>query len=323
MRNRGGALTLVSLGLLLSAPHSMAAYPDRPIRYVIPSAAGGGPDTAARVVMAELGVRLGQQVVIDNRPGGNGTIGTDVIAKATPDGYTTGHGNILTLGINRSVLPNLPYHPDRDLQPVVQMYFTPNLLAITPSLPVKSVQELIDYAKKNPDKLLFASAASGSSVHVAGELFKLMTGTRMVHVPFKAVSVAITDIVAGRVHLIFDNINSVGPHVKAGRLRGLAVTSARRVPAFAELPTIAETGLTGFEVTAWAGVIVPRGVSRAITDRLNKEVNAVLGVPAVRDKLALQGLEIVGGTAEQFAAHIAKEAAKWADVVKRAGVKVD
>lgn len=188
---------------------------------------------------------------------------------------------------------------------------------------MKSVQDLVGYAKHNPDKLLFASAGSGSSIHVEGELFKPITGTRMTHVPFKAVAVAITDIVAGRVHLIFDNINSVGPHVKAGRLRGLAVTSAKRVPAFSELPTMAEAGLAGFEVTAWAGVIVPRGVPRERTDRLNKEVNAALSTAAVRDKLALQGLEIVGGTAEQFTAHIAKEAAKWADVVKRAGVKVD
>jgi tripartite-type tricarboxylate transporter receptor subunit TctC len=300
-----------------------ADYPERPIRYVIPSAAGGGPDTAARVVMAELGRQLGQQVVVDNRPGGSGTIGTEVIVRATPDGYTIGHGNILTLGINRSVLPKLPYDLDRDLQPVVQMYATPNLLAVTPSLPVKSVRDLIDYAKKSPDDLFYASTGNGSSIHVSGELFKLMTGTRMMHVPFKSAALAITDLTAGRVHLMFDNINSIGPHVKAGRLRGVAVTALERVPAFSELPTVSESGVPGFEVTAWAGVIVPVKVPKPIVARLNAVLNKTLASPAVRERLNTQGLTVLGGTPDQFAAHIRKEAAKWADVVKRAGVKVD
>ena len=315
---------MLALAALLAAPLAPAqSYPERPLRYVIPSAAGGGPDTAARVVMAELGRQLGQQIVIDNRPGGSGTIGTEVIVRATPDGYTIGHGNILTLGINRSVLPRLPYDLDRDLQPVVQMYATPNLLAVTPSLPVKSVRDLIDYAKKNPDGLLYASTGSGSSIHVSGELFKLMTGTQMVHVPFKSAALAITDLTAGRVHLMFDNINSIGPHVKAGRLRGLGVTTLERVPAFAELPTVAESGVPGFEVTAWAGVIVPAKVPKAIVARLNAELSKTLAATTVRERLTAQGLTVLGGTADQFGAHIRKEAAKWADVVKRAGVKVD
>ena len=300
-----------------------AAYPDRPLRYVLPSAAGGGPDVAARVVMAELGRQLGTQVVVDNRPGGSGVIGTEALARATPDGYTIGHGNINTLAINRSVLSKLPYDIDRDLKPVVHMYGTPNLLAVTLSLPVKSVQELIDYAKKYPDKLLFASTGNGSSIHVGMELFKLMTGTRMVHVPFKAATVALADLTAGRVQLMADNINSIGPHVKSGRLRGLAVTTARRVPAFSELPTIAESGVPGFDVAAWAGVIVPAGVPRAIVMKLNSAVNSALAAPAVADKLPDLGLVVVGGTPEQFGEHIRKEAARWADVVKRSGAKVD
>jgi tripartite-type tricarboxylate transporter receptor subunit TctC len=310
-------------GVAAVATLAAAAYPERPIRYVLPSAAGGGPDVAARVVMAELGKQLGQQIIVDNRPGGSGTIGTDMIAKATPDGYTMGHGNILTMAINRSVLPRLPYDPDKDLQPVVQMYGTPNLLAVTLSLPVHSVQELIAYAKKNPGKLFYASTGNGSSVHVGMELFKLMTDTQMVHVPFKAATIAITDLTAGRVHLMADNINSIGPHVKAGRLRGLAVTSAKRVPAYSELPTVAEAGVPGFDVSAWAGVIMPAGVPKAIVARLNTEVNKVLAAPAVREKLPELGLEIVGGPPEQFAAHIRREVAKWADVVKRSGAKVD
>ncbi|MDB5866363.1 MAG: hypothetical protein JWO70_4169 [Betaproteobacteria bacterium] len=300
-----------------------AAYPDRPIRYVLPSAAGGGPDVAARIVMTELGRRLGKQVVVDNRAGASGVIGTETVARATPDGYTIGHGNINTMAINRSVLPSLPYNIDRDLLPVVHMYGTPNLLAVTMSLPVQSVQELIGYAKKNPDKLSFASTANGSSQHVGMELFKLLTGTQMVHVPYKAAVVAITDLTAGRIHLMADNINSIGPHVKSGRLRGLGVTSAKRVPAFADLPTIAEAGVPGFDVQAWAGVIVPTGVPRAIVMRLNAEVNQALAAPAVADKLPELGLIVVGGTPEQFGAHIKREAARWADVVKRAGAKVD
>jgi len=278
---------------------------------------------ASRVVMAELSRQTGQQVIVENRPGASGVLGMEVIARATPDGYTLGHGNINTMAINRSVLGKLPYDPDRDLQTVVLMYNSPNLLAVTLTLPVKTVQELIDYAKKNPDKLTFASTGNGSSVHVGMELFKLMTGTQMVHVPYKAATVAITDLTAGRVQLMADNIQSIGSHVKAGRLRGLAVTSGRRVPAFSDLPTVAEAGVPGFDVSAWAGAIVPAGVPKAIIARLNAELNKALTTPSVRDKLPEMGLEIVGGTPEQYAAHIKSETVKWADVVKRSGAKVD
>lgn len=310
-------------GLLFAASVAVAAYPERPFRYVLPSAAGGGPDVASRVVMTELSKQTGQQVVVDNRPGASGILGTELIVRATPDGYTMGHGNINTMAINRSVLAKLPYDIDRDLQAVILMYNSPNLLAVTVSLPVKSVQELIDYAKKNPDKLIFASTGNGSSVHVGMELFKLMTATQMVHVPYKAAIVAITDLTAGRVQLMADNIQSIGSHVKAGRLRGLAVTSGRRVPAFGELPTVAEAGVAGFDVSAWAGAIVPAGVPKAVIARLNAEINKALAAPAVREKFPEMGLEIVGGTPEQYAAHIKSESAKWADVVKRSGAKVD
>jgi tripartite-type tricarboxylate transporter receptor subunit TctC len=321
----GRAFLLCAAGCMLgsAAGAGAAAYPERPLRYVMGSAAGGGPDIAARVVMAELSRQLGQQIVIENRPGASGTIGTEIIARSTPDGYTIGHGNIQTLAIARSVLPKLPYNIDRDLQPVVHMYGTPNLLAVTPSVPAHSVQELIAYAKKNPDKLLYASTGSGSSIHVGMELFKLMTGTQMVHIPYKAAVTAIADLTAGRVHLMADNINSIGPHVKSGRLRGLAVTTARRVPAFAELPTIAESGVPGFDVAAWAGVIVPAGVPKPVVARLNAEINKALAAPAVRDRLPDLGLQIAGGTPEQFREHIRREAVRWADVVKRSGAKLD
>ncbi len=317
------ASILFVMGVAAAVAPATAAWPERPLRYVMGSAAGGGPDIAARIVMAQLGRQLGQQIVVENRPGASGTIGTELIAKATPDGYTIGHGNIQTMAITRSVLPRLPYNIDRDLQPVVHMYGTPNLLAVTLSLPVHSVKDLIAHARAHPDKLTFASTGSGSSIHVGMELFKLMTGTRMLHVPFKAAVTAITDLTAGRVQLMADNINSIGPHVKASRVRGLAVTSAKRVPAFAELPTIAEAGVPGFDVAAWAGVIVPAGVPKAVVLRLNAEVNKALAAPAVGDRLPTLGLQIAGGTPEQFAAHIRKEAARWADVVKRSGAKAE
>ena len=319
----GSVRIAIAASLLATVAPAPAAFPDRPLRYVMGSAAGGGPDVASRVIMAELSRQTGQQVIVENRPGASGVLGMEVIARATPDGYTLGHGNINTMAINRSVLGKLPYDPDRDLQAVVLMYNSPNLLAVTLTLPVKTVQELIDYAKKNPDKLAFASTGNGSSVHVGMELFKLMTGTQMVHVPYKAATVAITDLTAGRVQLMADNIQSIGSHVKAGRLRGLAVTSGHRVPAFSDLPTVAEAGVPGFDVSAWAGAIVPAGVPKAIIARLNAELNKALKTPAVRDKLPEMGLGIVGGTPEQYAAHIKSEALKWADVVKRSGAKVD
>jgi tripartite-type tricarboxylate transporter receptor subunit TctC len=204
---------------MAGATATHAAWPERPLRYILHSAAGGGPDIAVRIVMAQLSRQLGQQIVVENRPGASGSIGIEALTKATPDGYTIGHGNIQSMAIARNLM-KLPYDIERDLQPVVHMYGTPNLLGVTQSLPVRSVQDLIGYAKKNPEKLFFASTGSGSSIHVGMELFKLMTGTQMLHVPYKAAVTAIVDLTAGRVHVMADNINSIGPHVKAGKVRG-------------------------------------------------------------------------------------------------------
>jgi len=223
----------------------------------------------------------------------------------------------------RSLVANVPYVPDNDFQFIVHYYYTPNLLAVTLSLPVHSVRELIDYAKKNPGALLYGSGGTGTTFHLGAELLQLMSGTRMVHVPFKAVQAAMTDLVAGRIHLMFNSVASIEPQVKAGRLRGLAVSSLKRSVAFPELPTVSEAGLPGFEVVAWSGVIAPAKTPRAIVNRLNELINKALTAPAVTEKLIPSGYEVVGGTPEQFAAHVRKETVKWADVIKRAGVKGD
>lgn len=320
LRNGIGALFVLAS---MATSAAAAEYPLRPIRYIVPAAAGNAADTAARMLAIELSKQMGQQVVVDNRPGASGSIATDLVARAAPDGYTIGHGNILTLAINRSVLPKLPYDLEKDLQPVVQFGYSPNLLAVTPSLPVKSVRELIDYAKNNPDRLLYASPGSGSSAHVCGELFKLMTGTRIVHVPYKGSAQGITDLIAGQVHLMFDNLPAILPHVKSGKLRGLGMTGPKRSQAIPELPTIAEAGVPGFEVTAWSGVIVPSRVPKAIVARLNAETNRALASPAFIEKLSALSFEPVGGSPEQFAALIQKEYVKWAEVVKRSSVKMD
>lgn len=300
-----------------------AAYPERPIRWIVPAAAGGAADITVRTVAADLVKRFNQQIVIDNRPGASGTLGLDLVAKATPDGYTIGTANTTNYSVNRAVLPKLPYNIDRDFQPVAHLSTQPNLLGVTLSLPVKSVRDLIDYARKNPNKLLYGSSGVGSSLHAAAELFKLMTDTRMEHVPYKSTPLANTELIAGRIHLMFDNLSSIGQHVKAGRLRGLGVTSATRSSAHPDIPTIAEAGVPGYEVTVWGGVVAPAGVPRPIITFLNAEMNRSISDPTVKGQLNVRGYDTTPISVEQFTTFIAKENAKWADVVKRAGIRAD
>ena len=306
-----------------STLHAAAAeYPVRPIRFIVPYGAGSGPDLTARLFVPEFAKQMGQQVVVDNRPGASGSIGTEMIAKASPDGYIIGFGGISTFAINPSVLAKLPYDPDKDLLKVVQTYFNPGVLAVTLSLAVNSVKDLIDYAKINPGKLSFGSSGNGTSSHLSGELLKLMTGTQMVHVPYKTPEQGIADTIGGRLPLMFNNIGPMLPHVKAGRIRGLGVTGLKRSPAIPELPAIAEA-IPGFDVTVWGGVVVPAGVPRTIVTRLNAEINKALASPTLKEKYAAIGYELVGGTPQQFDAFVKKEIVKWADVVKRSGAKVD
>jgi tripartite-type tricarboxylate transporter receptor subunit TctC len=309
--------------LITAASATMAAYPERPVRWIVPAAAGGAADITVRIVAADLARRINQQIVIDNRPGASGTLGLDLVAKAPPNGYTVGTANTTNYSVNRAVLSRLAYNIDRDFQPVAHLSTQPNLLGITLSLPIKTVRELIDYAHRNPDKLLYASSGAGSSLHAAAELFKLMTDTKMDHIPFKSTPLANTELIAGRIHLMFDNLSSIGQQVKAGRVRGLGVTSLKRSPAHPDIPTIAEAGVPGYEVTVWGGVVAPAGVAKSIVTYLNTEMNKSISDASVKEQLYSRGYDTTPISVEQFAAFINKENAKWADVVKRAGIRAD
>lgn len=300
-----------------------AEYPERPITLIVPSAAGGSPETTVRLLAAQLTQQIGQQIVIDSRPGGLYTIGTAMIAKAVPDGYTMGYGNVTSLAINRSLLTTQPYDIDKDLQPVVQVHYQSNVLAVTPSLPVLTVKDLIDYAKKHPGQLLYGSGGNGTSGHLSAELFKFMTDTQIVHVPYKGSPQAIIDLIGGQVQLTFNNLVVIAPHIKAGKVRGLGVTGPNRSALLPELPTIAEAGVPGYEVTAWGGVIAPAGVPKPIIAKINMEINKAFAVPSVRKQFAALGSEPVGGTPEQFSEFIKSESQKWASVIKRLGAKID
>ena len=305
------------------ATSAAAEYPDKPIRLIVPQAAGSATDTVARILCAELAKELGQQVVIDNRPGGALALGLDLTAKSDPDGYTICMGPIGALAITRHMVAKLPYDIERDFQPIAVVTRGHLLLAVSPTVPFKSVAELVDYAKANPGKLLNASSSNGSPGHVGGELFKYMSGTDIVHVPYRGGAAAINDLIAGRVQLMFESLNSIAPHAKSGTVRALAVSGARRSPGFPDLPTIAEAGVAGYEAPTWSGVIAPAGVPRPIIDRLNAGINKAIASQTFRDRFAEIGDEPAGGTPEEFAELIQKDSKKWGEVVRRSGARLD
>src|SRR5258707_4361182 len=305
------------------ATGAAAQYPDKPVRLIVPQAAGSATDTVARILGAELGKDLGTQIVIDNRPGGPLTIGLALTAKAEPDGYTICMGPIGALAITRHMVAKLPYDIERDFQPIALATRGHLLLALSPTLPFKSVQEVIDYAKDNPGKLLNASSSNGSPGHVGGELFKYMIGTDIVHGPYRGGAAAINDLIAGRVHLMFESLNSIASHARSGAVRALAVSGARRSPGFPDLPTVAEAGVPGYEAPTWSGVIAPAGVPRPIIDKLNAAINRAIASQTFKDRFAMIGDEPAGGRPAEFAAVIRKDSANWSDVVKRSGAALD
>ncbi|HEV8519580.1 MAG TPA: tripartite tricarboxylate transporter substrate binding protein [Burkholderiales bacterium] len=299
-------------------------YPARPIRMIVPQAPGSASDNVARLLAGALTQQLGQQIVVDNRPGGALMIGMEMTARAVPDGYTIGYGPIGALAISPNIVRGtVTVDVQKDLQPISQTTTGHMLLAASPATPFKSVRELIDYAKQNPGKLSNASSGNGTPGHVGFELFKYMTGTNIVHVPYKGGAAGITDLIAGQVQLMMESLNSITPFAKSGRVRGLAVTGAARSAALPELPTIAEAGVPGYEATTWTGIVAPVGVPKPIVAKLNVEINKAIATQSLKDKFAQIGSESAGGTPEQFGALIRRESAKWAEVVKRSGAKVD
>jgi len=300
-----------------------AAYPDKPIRFVIPSAPGGSPDVLMRILLAEMSRQMGVPFVVENKPGASFVIGTMDIVRAAPDGYTLGYGNIVSLAVNRSLLDKLPYDVERDLTLIANCVRVYNMLAVNNNLPVRTVPELIAYARRNPGRLVMASAGNGTTGHLGGELFKAMTGTFILHVPYRGSPQAINDLMGGQAQMMFDNVPSIGPHVKAGRVRGIAASGPRRSPVFPDIPTVAEAGVPGYETIAWGGVIGPAGLPKDIVARLHAEVRGALASPALQERYRNLDTEIDGGTPEEFLALVRGETPKWAAVVKRAGAKID
>lgn len=298
-------------------------WPDRPIKFVVAAPAGSSIDVLARIIGDKLKDKLGQPVVVDNRPAAGGTAATDLVAKSSPDGYAMLMSFNGPLAFAPHLYTKLPYEPQKDLAPVIITSSQPNVLAVTASLPVHSVRELVDYAKANPGKLSFASVGNGSSSHLTMELLKTTAGIDIVHIPFNGSPPAVTATVQGETQLMFAVMQPLQGQIQAGKLRAVAVTTAKRFPLLPDLPSIAEAGYPGFEALAWNGVLVAAGTPRPIIERLNAEINAILKDTAVKSALNAQGFELIGGTPDDFANLIRSESDKWAPVIRKTGAKID
>lgn len=323
------SIAVAAVVTLSSAAALAQTYPAKPIKLVVPFPPGGTTDILARAVGGELTKAWGQQVIIDNRPGAGGNIGSEIVARSAPDGYTLLMGTVGTHAINQSLYSKLPYDPIKDFAPVTLVASVPNVLVVNTALAEKNkitdVKSFVAFVKQHPGKLNMASSGNGTSIHLAGELFKTQTQTFMVHIPYRGSAPAITDLLGGQADLMFDNLPSAMPYIKAGRLRALGVTSSKPSPALPDVPPIAQAGgdLTGFEASSWFGILAPAGTPPDIVNKLQQEITKALASPAVKDKLVSQGADPAGNTPEQFAAHIQAETKKWSKVVKASGAKVD
>jgi tripartite-type tricarboxylate transporter receptor subunit TctC len=298
-------------------------YPSKPLRLIVPFAAGGGTDLVARIVSGKLADKLGQPTVVDNRPGAAGAIGAELAAKAPPDGHTLLLGSSGPIAINPGLYEKLSYDPARDFSPVALVTVMPFLLVTHPALPVKSVKDLIALARARPGELNYASPGSGSSTHLANELLKSMTGAQIVHIAYKGVAPAATDLISGQVQMMAGDLSTLLPHVKSGRMRALAVTSAQRSTLLPGMPTVAESGVPGYEATGWFGVLVPSATPRAVIERLNSSIVKGVSEADARERLAALGGDLAVGTPEQFGAYLQKETAKWGKVIRAIGLRAE
>jgi tripartite-type tricarboxylate transporter receptor subunit TctC len=315
-------IAMVALASLGVATSFAQQYPSKQIRVIVPFAPGGGADIIARILGQKMTDNWGQQVVVDNRAGASGNIGAEIVAKAAPDGYTLLMASS-ALAINPSVYKSVPYDAVKDFAPITQPGLLPNILVVHPSLPVKTVKELVALARTKPGQLSYASAGAGTGTHLAAEMFKLMAGVDLVHVPYKGGGALISDLLGGHVVLTFATLPSVMPYVKAGRLRAVAMTTAKRWPGLPEVPTVTESGFKDFEISTWIGLLAPAGTPKEVIGRLHGEVVRILKLADVRERFAGLGIEPVGDTPEQFAAYIKSELAKYAQVAKQSGARVD
>jgi len=313
--------TIAALVAAVCAAPAVAAdnYPNKPIRMLVGFAPGGGTDTTARPIAQKMSELMGQQVIVDNRPGAAGNIATEITARAPGDGYTILMATIASLAINPSLYGNLPFDPEKDLAPVIQAVDSTNILSLHPSVPANSVKDLIALAKQKP--LNFGSSGVGGTGHLAGELFNVMAGTQLSHVPYKGGGPAMIDLVAGNIQIVFATAASAVPQIKSGKIKGLAVTTMKRSGLMPELPTISEAGLKGFDANNWYGVVVPARTPKPIITRLNADIGKILAMPDIKQFLFGQGLDVAPGTPEAFGAYIKSERAKWAKVVRASGAK--
>ena len=315
------------LGALLAAclPSTLLAqtWPAKPVRFIVPFPPGGGNDTIARLMAQTLSAPLGQQVIVDNRPGAGGTIGAEAAARAPADGYTMFLAGVATHGINPNLRKKLPYDALKDFEAVSLIASAPLLVVIHPSLPVKSVKDLVAVAKSRPGQINYASNGAGGSSHLAVELFNMMTGTKMVHVPYKGLAPALTDLLSGEVQVMFSSAVAMLPQVKTGRLRAIAMTGSKRSAAIPNVPTVAEAGVPGYETGSWYGVVVPAGTPRAVVDRLSREIQGIVKSADITSKLNEEAVIPVGSTPEAFDKHIRAELARWAKVIKAAKVELE
>lgn len=298
-------------------------FPSRPIRLIAPAPPGGVTDITARLLAQRLADVVGQQVIVENRSGGGGNIAAEHVARSRPDGYTLLVGTIGTHAINRSLYPSLPFDPERDFAPITQIVTYPLVLVVNPGLGVATVQELIAAARARPGQLMRASGGSGTSMHLSGELFQMMARLDMPHVPYRGSAPALTDVVSGQAHLMFDALASAVPLVQAGRLRAIAQTGAQRSPVLPDVPTVAEAGLTGYDVSSWLGLLAPAGTPAPVVERLHRASVEALSHPEIRQRFAADGGTVVASTPEAFAAFMRAETAKWADVVRASGARAD